>query len=266
MEHYVIAGGRVGYDRLLLLARDRWPDTRALLERAEVGPGMRCLDLGCGGGEVTFELARLVAPDGFAVGVDMDEVKLGLARQAATERGIENVEFRAANVNDWDEPAAYDVVYSRALLQHLSQPVALLGRMWAAVRPGGVIIVEDVDHEGWGGHPPNEGLAFFARTFCATLDHAGGDHAVGRKLYGYFLDAGISEPQVALIHRLHIADEGKALALSTLDLTAPAMLAAGLATEEEINSARASLAAHTADPRSMILGPRIFQLWARRQA
>lgn len=264
MEHYVIAGGRTGYDRLLLLARDRWPDTRALLARAGVGAGMRCLDLGCGGGEVTFELAKLVAPDGVAVGVDMDEVKLALAREVARKRGLTNVEFRAANVNDWDEPASYDVVYSRALLQHLSQPIALLRKMWAAARSGGVIVVEDVDHEGWGCYPPNEGLTLFKDAFCQTLDWAGGDHAIGPKLYGYFLDAGIPEPQVALIHPLHIADEGKALALATLDATAPAMLAEGLATEEEINAARESLAAYTADPRSLILGPRVFQLWARR--
>lgn len=264
MEHYVIAGGRTGYDRLLLLARDRWPDTQALLQRAGVGPGMRCLDLGCGGGEVTFELARMVAPGGFAVGIDMDEVKLALAREAARERGVENVEFRAQNVNEWDEPVSYDVVFSRFLLQHLSQPVALLRKMWAAVRPGGVIVVEDVDHEGWGCYPPNEGLAFFKSVFCQTLDRAGGDHAVGPKLYGYFLDAGIPEPQVTLVHPLHIADEGKALALSTLDATAPVMLTEGLATADEIAAARASLAAYTADPRSLILGPRNFKLWARR--
>lgn len=264
MEHYVIKGGHAGYDRLLLLARDRWPDTRALLARAGVGPGMRCLDLGCGGGEVTFELARLVAPDGVAVGVDMDEVKLSLAREAARERSVENVEFRAANVNDWDEPAAYDVVYSRALLQHLSQPVALLRRMWDAVRPGGALIVEDVDHESWTCHPENEGFAFFKRNFCLALDHAGGDHTIGRKLYSYFLDAGIPDPQVAVIQPLHIADEGKWLALSTLEATGPAILADDLASEAEFNAARESLAAYVADPRSIILGPRIFQLWSRR--
>ena len=143
MERYVIGGGQAGYDRLQVLSRDRWPTTRALFARAGVGAGMRCVDLGCGGGEVTFELATLVVPEGAVVGVDMDEVKLALAREAAAARGITNVEFRALNVNAWDEPATYDFVYCRFLLQHLRQPVALLRRMWAAVRPGGVIAVED---------------------------------------------------------------------------------------------------------------------------
>jgi ubiquinone/menaquinone biosynthesis C-methylase UbiE len=100
VERYVIRGGQAGYERLLLLARDRWPDTAALFARAGLSPGMTCVDLGCGGGEVTFEIARLVAPRGSAVGVDMDEIKLDLARQAAAARGLGNVEFRALNVND----------------------------------------------------------------------------------------------------------------------------------------------------------------------
>jgi 2-polyprenyl-3-methyl-5-hydroxy-6-metoxy-1,4-benzoquinol methylase len=94
VERYVIRGGKEGYERLLLLSRDRWPDTAALLERPGLARGMRCVDLGCGGGAVTMEIARLVAPVGSVAGVDMDEIKLGLARQAAAARGLGNVEFR----------------------------------------------------------------------------------------------------------------------------------------------------------------------------
>ena len=79
----MIRGGHEGYNRLLLLARASRPDTAALFSRAGIRPGMKCVDLGCGGGEVTFVLARLVAPGGSVTGVNMDEVKLGLARTAA---------------------------------------------------------------------------------------------------------------------------------------------------------------------------------------
>ncbi len=264
MERYVIRGGRAGYERLQLLARDRWPDTRALFARSGVGTGMRCIDLGCGGGEVTFELAKLIGPDGAVIGVDMDEIKLALAREAAADRGIKNVEFRALNVNVWDEPATYDVVFCRFLLQHLSQPVALLRRMWDTVRPGGVIVVEDADFDGWCCHPANEGFAFFLRAYCQVLGRWGGDHAIGRKLYGYFLDAGIPDAQVGLVTPIYIAGEGKTLALSTLEATAPAILAEGFATEDELTTALERLAVFTADPRSLIAGPRLFQLWARR--
>lgn len=78
VERYAIRGGRAGHDRLALLAEARRDDTRELLELAGVRTGMACLDLGCGGGEVSFDIARLVGPAGRVVGLDMDEVKLDL--------------------------------------------------------------------------------------------------------------------------------------------------------------------------------------------
>lgn len=213
---------------------------------------------------MTFELARLVAPGGFVTGVDMDEVKLGLARKAAVERGVSNVEFLARNVNSWDEPGTYDMVYSRFLLQHLSEPVDLLRRMWAAVRSGGLVIVEDADFDGWCCHPPNEGFDFFVRAYAEVIRRRGGDHATGRKLYHYFLDAGIPTPQVALVQSVFASGEGKELAWSTLDATSEAILAEGVATPGELAAALASLRQFTDDETTLIARPRVFQLWSAR--
>jgi len=203
LERYAIQGGREGYDRLQVLARSRWPDTRDLFERVGVSAGMQCIDLGCGGGEVTFELTRMVGPAGHAVGVDMDEVKLDLARKDAAARGMSNVEFRTANVNEWDDPAAYDLVYCRFLLEHLGQPDELLQRMWAAVRPGGTIAVEATDFDGEFGEPPNEAFATAQRLYRALVDHRGGDPVAGRRMFRRFLDAGIPRPSVRLVQRVH---------------------------------------------------------------
>src|SRR5690242_14581248 len=122
MRHYIIRGGLEGKRRLEILARSMWPTTAQALQRAGLAPGMRCLDLGCGGGDVTFELARLVGQDGEAIGVDYDEIKLTLARQAAAERHVHNVGFRQLDVLQWDEEAQYDFLYCRFLLTHLKDP------------------------------------------------------------------------------------------------------------------------------------------------
>lgn len=225
---------------------------------------MECIDLGCGGGEVTFELARLVGPNGRAVGIDMDEVKLGLGRAVARERGLANVELRPGDVNEWNEPETYDVVYSRFLLQHLSRPVSLLQRMWAAVKPGGTIVVEDSDFDGLTCYPHNAGYDFFARTYPRVLASYGGDHTLGRKLYHHFLDVGIPNPDVRIVQRADVRGENKGIILSTLEATADSIVAAELASKEEVDGAIASLAAFTEDPGSLISGPRNFQVWSRR--
>jgi SAM-dependent methyltransferase len=264
MADYVIRGGRPGYDRLALLARERWPDTAALLGRAGVSAGMRCVDIGCGGGAVTLEIARLVAPGGTVAGVDMDEVKVGLARQTAAESGVRNVEFRVLDVTGWNQPGSYDVVYSRFLLQHVSDPAGLVRRMWAAVRDGGVLIVEDADFDGWCCDPPDAGFDLFVDTYQRVLRRHGGDHAIGRRLYRYFLAAGIPAPQVKLVQPVH-EGEARTLAWSTLDATADAIVAEGLATADELAAALASLRRLADDRRTLICGPRVFQLWSRRQ-
>jgi SAM-dependent methyltransferase len=67
------------------------------LSRVGIAPTARCLDLGCGGGDVTRALAGITS-DGFAVGADLDETKLELARAEAATAGVENIEFRLEDV------------------------------------------------------------------------------------------------------------------------------------------------------------------------
>ena len=264
VERYVIRGGKAGYDRLQLLAQERWPDTEALFQRVGLTSGMRCVDLGCGGGEVTFEIARLVGPGGLAVGIDMDDVKLELGRQAAAAKDIRNVEFKSLNLNEWSDPGAYDVAYCRFVLQHLARPVELLRRMWDSARPGGAVVVEDADFDGWSCDPPNAGFEFFLRTYREVIRRRGGDHAVGRKLLRYFRSAGIPEPAIHAAQPIYLGGPGKTIALSTLDAATEAILSEGIASEEDLRDALASLAQFTNEPQTFIVGPRIFQLWARR--
>ena len=70
--HYVIRGGVEGRERLRVLARVMHASSTSLLDRLGLCDGLACLDVGCGGGDMTLELARRVAPHGKAVGVDID--------------------------------------------------------------------------------------------------------------------------------------------------------------------------------------------------
>jgi hypothetical protein len=136
--------------------------------------------------------------------------------------------------------------------------------MWAAVKPGGVLAVEDADFEGSFCEPANEGFAFYVRSYMRVVERWGGDAALGRKLYGYFLAAGIAAPLVRAVQGVAAAGEAKALPVSTLEATAEAILAEGLATDDELREALTSLSAYAADPTSLLSEPRVFQVWSRR--
>jgi SAM-dependent methyltransferase len=251
---------------LALLARSLLPRTLELFDRVGLGEGMRCLDLGSGGGDVTLLIAERVGTGGSVTGIDMDEVKLALAREAAAARGLTNVEFRAGDVYEWSEPDTYDLVYCRNVLQHLSRPVSVLREMWAAVRVGGVIVVEDADFAGGFCDPPNDGFAFWVDAYQRVLERHGGDPLSGRKLHRRFIEAGIPDPEVTVGQRIERTGEAKSLPRSTVEATADAIVGEGVATAEEVRAAIESLAKAEADPHTLFGLPRNFQAWTRRPA
>ena len=264
MKNYVTRGGQRGYERLQVLARSWAASTADLLDRIDVRPGQRCVDLGCGSGDVTFELARRVGPTGSVVGIDLDEVKLGLARGVAEALGFTQIEFRRADMRGWSERDAYDIVYCRNFLQHLAGPVDVLGQMWAAVRDGGALAVEDADFVGSFCDPPNDAFDFWVATYARVLALHGGDPLMGRKLFRSFLAAGIPSPRLSTVQRADVVGEAKALPWSTIEATAEAIVADGVASEQEVSEALDELARFTADPTTVIGSPRLFQCWARR--
>jgi ubiquinone/menaquinone biosynthesis C-methylase UbiE len=75
-KDYVIRGGAAGRERLRILSRVMHASTTSLFDRVGINDGQLCFDIGCGGGDVTFELARRIGPRGRAVGADIDETRL----------------------------------------------------------------------------------------------------------------------------------------------------------------------------------------------
>jgi ubiquinone/menaquinone biosynthesis C-methylase UbiE len=264
MDRYAIKGGRVGYDRLKLLAQGHRQGTVGLLQKAEVGLGMECVDVGCGGGEVTFDLSGMVGPVGRVVGIDMDKTVIDLARGEARARRLDNVDFAVTDVTAWDEPETYDVAYSRFLLQHLADPVDLLRRMYRSLRPGGVLIVEDTDFDGFFCHPPNDGFAFFTWAYKSTVTRRGGDPTIGRKLQTLSDEAGLPTGELSAVLPIRRDGEEKGLSLMTLEATAASIEAEQVASRAAIDAAIGSLRTYTSSRTSVIGGPNVVQLRIRR--
>lgn len=260
---YIIRGGDAGAERLRVLSAAMRPGTLALLQRAGIAPGMSALDLGCGSGEVTIEIASLVGPTGRVVGVDMDEGVLGYGRSAAEERGLE-IEWWHGRAEELDEANAFDVVYSRFLLSHLSDPMAALRRMVRALRPGGRIVVEDIDitaHVGW---PPSRAFERYVELYAASATARGADPSIGPQLPAMCVDAGLANVDVAISMPVFRSGEGKSIARRTLANIADAAIESGLADREEIDGLLAALEVHEGDPRSIQSTAQVFQVVGTR--
>src|SRR5215475_10051200 len=112
-------------------------------------PGMSLLDVGCGPGTITVDLARRLAP-GRVTAVEVKLDALALAKAHAAEVHQDNVEFIVADVHALDLPDdSFDVVHAHQVLQHVADPVRALTEMRRVCRPGGVVAARDGDYGGF---------------------------------------------------------------------------------------------------------------------
>lgn len=119
-----------------------------LLARARLADGMTAVDLGCGPGYTTLDLARAVGPKGRVIAVDRDEERsLPRLRERTEAAGLSNIEIRAADLKTFDmPPLSIDAVYGRWILMYLPESAVrrLIERMVTWLRPGGVCILSEI--------------------------------------------------------------------------------------------------------------------------
>ena len=265
MPSYIIRGGQAGRERLRLLARVMRPTTEALFERAGLREGMRCLDVGCGGGDVSFDLARLVGARGRVVGIDLDAVKVATARAEATAAGLANVEFRAVDIVGGDLPQpGFDLVYARFLLTHLREPQHAVERLCGLLAPGGLMVVEDIDFSGSFSQPPSWAFAAYVDLYRRAALARGAHPDIGPRLPGLLESAGIAPVEMQVVQPASLRGEVKLLSAITVEAIADAVLAAGLAAGDEIERIVDELQRVGRDETTVMSTPRIVQAWGRR--
>jgi 2-polyprenyl-3-methyl-5-hydroxy-6-metoxy-1,4-benzoquinol methylase len=155
-------------------------------------PGFDLLDVGCGPGTITVDLARRVAP-GRVLGVDVAAGPLAEARAAAERAGVA-VTFDVGDVYALGLPdSSFDVVHAHQVLQHLADPVAALREMARVCRPGGVLAVRDVDYATFVWFPADAGLDRWLELYHAVARRNGAEPDAGRRLLAWAHAAGLRD-------------------------------------------------------------------------
>jgi len=173
------------------------PVTNAFFERLGVEPGMRVLDLGCGPGFVSLELAQRVGPTGQVVALDEARHWTEWLALKARERGLANVRTVVARIEQADLPAAsFDLVFSRWVFSFLSDPSAVATMLARALIPGGRLAIEDYNHEGVSIFPESEGFRAAVRATRALYKTSGGDQFVMGRIPAIFAAAGLETVEV----------------------------------------------------------------------
>jgi ubiquinone/menaquinone biosynthesis C-methylase UbiE len=163
---------------------------REIWKSAGLKPGMNVLDLACGPGFISCELANVVE-NGTVTGVDINEELVFTAQQAKAMEKVQNASFRLGNVYDLDLPEnSFDFVYARFLFQHLEKPQLALSNVWKILKPGGILCVLDIDDNWTSFAPESDAFVKFIRKTGAGQKRKGGNRLIGSQLFGKLSDAG----------------------------------------------------------------------------
>jgi ubiquinone/menaquinone biosynthesis C-methylase UbiE len=177
-------------DSVLRSHRWRTVDNSAAYVAPRLVAGASVLDVGCGPGTITIDIARRVAP-GSVLGIDASTDVIAEATAAATEHGVRNVAFSVGDVYALEvADGAFDVVHAHQVLQHLADPVAALREMRRVCRPGGVVAVRDGVYRSFTWYPTDPRLNRWLDLYCAVAMANGGEPDAGSHLRAWALEAG----------------------------------------------------------------------------
>lgn len=159
-------------------------------------PNMDVLDVGCGPGTITVDLASRVA-QGKIIGIDMSEDVIDKARVAAREKGLRNCHFQTGDVEALAYPDnSFDVVHAHQVLQHVGNPIKALREMLRVAKPGGIVAARDAIYKTWVFYPEVDGMDDFVDLYQKVALSNGGDPNGGRQLHVWAREAGLDAKQI----------------------------------------------------------------------
>jgi SAM-dependent methyltransferase len=245
----------IEHERLALLADNHDRGSARLLTDLGLRAGWRCLEIGTGQGSMARWLGEVVGHDGHVVATDLDLQFVGVLP--------ENVELIVHDIAVDPLPASsFDLVHARAVLQHVSARETALTNMVSAARPGGWVVIEDIDWLVFEEQPLPEPFATLHRTVRDTYSaRAGYDGYWGRRMLVALGGAGLvaveSKGRVTTMRGGQPSAEWYVMAL---ERARQPVIEAGLLDADLIDEALAQ----ARDPGFCVLSPLMISAWGRK--
>ena len=204
-------------------------------------PNLKVLDAGCGSGAITRMMAKVVYPETI-VGMDIDPVFIEEARKMATTQAIKNIRFEIGNIDSMDyENGAFDLTYSRFVLEHVNDPVWSVSEMKRVTKNEGYVAASDVEDDLMTGYPEVPMFWDLWKKYGARTARKGANRHMGRELYSVFNKAGLSSisvhpmPFYATAANPDVLKETVSVPVGLLQSARSGMIEEGLASDEDFD-------------------------------
>jgi SAM-dependent methyltransferase len=244
--------------------------TRRYLVDAGITQGMRVMELGCGGGEITEILAELVGATGTVVAIDRNRDMLALARDRMKERGIGHIQFVCADAAedlsalDGFAGDSFDALAGRRVLMYLPDPAQVLRRFARWLRSGGVVVFEEADANMVPARtspmPAHDQVVEWLKRMLIA---EGANPAMGFDLPATFARAGLTLGRIRA--EAVIQGQGTQYPLADLlKLVQSRVISAGIATQTEVDAIASQLSTENRDPTHVYVSEMSFCAWAHK--
>ena len=243
-------------------------DADVMLARIGVGPGWRCLDLGCGPGGIMELLGARVGPTGRVVGLDADPVWLGEAQAWTAAHRLGNVSLVEGDAYRTPlRPGGFDLVHIRFLGSTAGRSEELFREALTLVRPGGVLAAQEPDTDTLNCYPPHPAWERLRRVMQDAFVAAGGDTRLAQRLYRLFRGLGLE----SITYRPFLVGVTSGEAMTdflpaTLESVRTTLLGKGLIEESELDEALEACRRHLAHPDTVFTSYLTAQVWGRKRA
>jgi len=233
---YFLGHSQAEIERLALQSAFYRETTQSALRRAGLAQGMRVLDIGCGGGDVSLIAAELVGASGFVLGVDRSGQAVAAATRRVERAGLRHVRFAVSELDAFAADAPFDALIGRFVLMYMADPAATLRALVRHLRPGGIVMFEEMEMRSARGYPDAPLFARCIDWYATAIEGAGFDSGMGGKLFATFLAAGLPAPQAMVAGRLEGGPDSPGYALMAANVRAmlPMLLRLNAASEAEV--------------------------------
>jgi len=264
-DDYVLPTGEKDAARLDVIHQVYGPVSVRGLEAAGMDAVRRAADIGCGTGTVSRWLAERIGAGANVDSIDISEDQLNVARAIQPAAGAAKITYSVASAYDPGLPeAAYDVVFVRLVLCHLKKPDEAVAAMAGLLKPGGRLVIVDMDMFSFLAMPPSEHYRRWLETARDHQRNIGVDYAVGLRLHELLSGAGLETTFLAADQPIYNAGPGKHLWETSWRNALPYVVKAGSVTPEEGAEMIAGMAVHDARPDVWIAVAKMFAAVGRK--
>jgi SAM-dependent methyltransferase len=237
-------------------------------KRAGFTSGQTLLDLGCGPGYATADLASVAGGSGRVIGIDRSRRFLNRLEHVVRRDAVCPVDSHEIDLDTGELPAILvDGVWCRWVLAFLKDPHRMIGQIARSVRPGGTFVSHEYfAYETWRFLPPSDELAEFVRTVISSWRATGGEPDIGLELPAWLDEAGFDIVEVRpLIHVLAPAAEMWKWPTSFVSIASERWVELGTMTRERAGQIRQAIASRERDPNALMITPGLLEIIARRR-